>query len=76
MKTVRNILIELLDKKNDVVIVKYNGNSIMSGYAHDVYWGTSVFLRNCNATVESYVEHGIEVNVITIKDGEFDKWKL
>lgn len=55
METVRNILIELLDKKNDVVIVKYNGNSIMSGDVHNVYWGTSTFLRNCHATVERYV---------------------
>ena len=73
METVRNILIELLDKKNDVVIVKYNGNSIMSGDVHNVYWGTSTFLRNCHATVERYVEHGVEVNEITIKDGELDK---
>lgn len=70
METVRDILIELLDIKNGIAIVKYHGNSIMSGDARDVMWGTSTFLRNCNATVESYVEHGIEVNEITIKDGE------
>lgn len=70
MKTVRTILIELLDKKDAKVFVKYRGNSIMIGDAHEVLWTTSTFLQNCHATVESYKTLGKEINEIIIKDGE------
>lgn len=70
METVRDILIEVLGKRNDEVVIKYHGNSIMVGDVNTVFEATSTFLRNRHATKESHLKFGRVSHEIIIKDGE------
>ena len=78
METVNTILYKLIENGSyEMVGIEYHGHIIFFGNLKEARKTLGYYLMECEATSTEIIKYApTNLCVITIKDGEFDKWKL